>query len=157
MSRLNRTTYEALIAQDQEWLDGQPSCLERGHISVILGRAADHEYGLLGLEEAASLREPDELQTRTLAETYAAIEAGVERTRAAQAEAAMELPQVAGPVANRIRVYRQEVSERVDALHAQLAECRALLERLRDAQGVPAYLRRTTLWADLRALLARKA
>ena len=43
--KLNRSAYEALVAEVIRWLMAQPRSLERDHILVILQVSADHEYG----------------------------------------------------------------------------------------------------------------
>ena len=43
--KLNRSSYEALIAEDIVWLMRQPRTLERDHILAVLQVSADHEYG----------------------------------------------------------------------------------------------------------------
>lgn len=42
--RLPREAYERLVAEDLEWLDAQPPCLEREHIATIVRASVDMLY-----------------------------------------------------------------------------------------------------------------
>jgi hypothetical protein len=44
--KLNRHAFENLVAEDLDWLLGQPRCLEREHIAGILRECVGHYYPL---------------------------------------------------------------------------------------------------------------
>jgi hypothetical protein len=45
IGRMNRASYERMIAENIEWLEQQPRTLERDHVIAIVKASADHEYG----------------------------------------------------------------------------------------------------------------
>lgn len=44
-TKLNRSAYEQLVAEDLAWLDQQPRSLERDHIRVIVQASVNLIYG----------------------------------------------------------------------------------------------------------------
>lgn len=70
-TRLNRETYERLIAENRAWLAKQPRTLERDHIDLILKASPDHEYGC-DAEVAALKARNAELESRVVPVNMAA-------------------------------------------------------------------------------------